>query len=146
MSFLQVQSSPVETVPELRLARVWWAIGWGMVLFIAVSCLEPARYVPQVPLWDKAEHALAFCGMNVWFGGLVRRSRYPLVGVAMLLFGGGIEIAQGLMGLGRDADIRDFVADAVGVTAALILLYFGLGAWTRWAEGLIWRSRDRERS
>jgi hypothetical protein len=47
------------------------------------------------------------------------------------------------MGLGRDADILDFVADAIGITVAMILLYLGLGAWTRWVEGLIWRSRDR---
>src|SRR3569833_3132688 len=143
MSFLEVQNAPVETVPQLRLARLWWAIGWGMVLFIVVSCLEPARYVLEVHLWDKAEHALAFFGMSAWFGGLVRRSRYPLVGLVMLLFGGGIEIAQGLMGLGRDADILDLVADNLGITVALILLYLGLGAWTCRVEGLIWRSRDR---
>lgn len=146
MNFPQVQSAPVGTVSELRLARLWWAIGWGMVLFIALSCLEPARYVLEVHLWDKAEHALAFFGMSVWFGGLVRRSRYPLVGLAMLLFGGGIELAQGLMGLGRDADIRDFVADSVGISVALTLLYLGLGAWARWVEMLILRSRRRERS
>lgn len=128
---------------ELRLASWWWAIGWAMVLFIVVSCLEPARYVPNLHLWDKAEHALAFFGLSAWFGGLTRRSRYPAIAVAMLLLGGGIEIAQGAMGLGRDADIRDFVADGVGVAVAMILIYLGLGAWTHWIEGLIWRSRDR---
>jgi hypothetical protein len=30
----------------------------------------------------------------------------------------------------------------VGITVAMILLYLGLGAWTRWIERLIWRSRD----
>jgi VanZ family protein len=143
MSYLELQSAAVETEPQLRLARLWWVIGWGMVVFIGVSCLEPARYVVDVHVWDKAEHALAFFGMSVWFGGLVRKSRYPAVALAMLLFGGGIEIAQGAMGWGRDPDIRDFVADSVGITVALILLYLGLGAWTRWVEGLIWRSRDR---
>jgi VanZ family protein len=112
-----------------------------MALYIAVSCLEPPRYVPNLHLWDKAEHALAFFGMSVWFGGLVRRSRYPLIAVAMLLFGGGIEIAQGAMRLGRDEDIMDFLADSVGITVAMGLLYLGLGAWTRWIERLIWRPR-----
>ena len=56
--------------------------------------------------------------------------------------GGGIEIAQGAMGLGRDADILDFVADSVGVLIALIALYLGLGAWPRWIERLIWRTRE----
>jgi VanZ family protein len=142
MSASELQVARPETGPELRLARLWWAIGWAMVIYIAVSCLEPARYVPNLHLWDKAEHALAFFGMSVWFGGVVRRSRYPLIAVAMLLFGGGIEIAQGEMRLGRDEDIMDFVADSVGIAVAMALLYLGLGAWTRWVERLIWRSRE----
>lgn len=128
--------------PELRLARVWWTLGWAMVVFITVSCLEPPRYVPNLHLWDKLEHALAFGGMTFWFGGLVRRSRYPVVALLMLLFGGGIEIAQGAMMLGRDEDIMDFVADSVGVSVALAALYLGLGAWARWIERLVWRTRE----
>jgi VanZ family protein len=142
MSASELRIARPETGPELRLARLWWALGWAMVLYIAISCLEPARYVPNLHLWDKAEHALAFFGMSVWFGGLVRRSRYPLIAVAMLLFGGGIEIAQGEMRFGRDEDIMDFVADSVGIAVALTLLYLGLGAWTRWIENLIWRPRE----
>jgi VanZ family protein len=121
--------------------RLWWVVGWAMVLYITVSCLEPARYVPNLHLWDKAEHSLAFFGMTVWFGGLSRRSRYPVVALLMAALGGGIEIAQGTMGLGRDMDVMDFVADSIGITVALILLYLGLGAWPRWIEGIFWRSR-----
>jgi VanZ family protein len=131
-----------EPEPELRLPRLWWSLGWAMVLFILVSCLEPPRYVPDLHLWDKAEHAIAFFGLTFWFGGLVRRSRYPVVAVLMLLLGGGIEIAQGAMGWGRDEDIMDFVADTVGVSVALVALYLGLGGWTRWVEQFIWRSRE----
>src|SRR5581483_3372585 len=109
--------------------------------YITVSCLEPPHYVPNLHLWDKAEHALAFFGMSVWFGGLARRSRYPALAALMLLFGGAIEIAQGVMGLGRDADVKDWVADAVGIAAALSLLYLGLGGWARWIEALLFRSR-----
>ena len=131
-----------EEGPELRLARLWWALGWAMVVFITVSCLEPPRYVPDLHLWDKAEHALAFGGMALWFGGLVRRGRYLVVGFVMLLFGGGIEIAQGVMRLGRDMDIMDFLADGVGVSIALIALYLGLGAWACWVERMIWPPRE----
>jgi VanZ family protein len=111
-------------------------------VFITVSCLEPPRYVPNLHLWDKAEHALAFGGMALWFGGLVRRSRYLVVGLVMLLFGGGIEIAQGVMRWGRDMDIMDFLADGVGISIALIALYLGLGAWACWVERLIWPPRE----
>jgi VanZ family protein len=142
MNVPEMQIARTEAGPELRLARVWWALGWAMVLFITVSCLEPPRYVPNLHLWDKLEHALAFGGMTFWFGGLVRRSRYPVIALLMLLFGGGIEIAQGAMMLGRDEDIMDFVADSVGVSVALIALYLGLGAWTRWIERLVWRTRE----
>ena len=142
MSVSELQLVRTAAGPELRLARLWWALGWAMVLFIAVSCLEPPRYVPNLHLWDKLEHALAFFGMTFWFGGLVRRGRYPVVAVLMLLFGGGIEIAQGAMRLGRDEDIMDFVADSVGISIALVLLYAGLGAWISWIERFIWRTRD----
>jgi VanZ family protein len=142
MSTPELTTARTQAGPELRLALFWWSVGWAMVVFIAVSCLEPPRYVPDLHLWDKAEHALAFFGMTFWFGGLVRRSRYPIIAVLMLLFGGGIEIAQGSMHLGRDEDIADFVADAVGIAIALVVLYLGLGAWTRWIERLIWRTRE----
>ena len=42
-----------ETSPGRRLARLWWTIGWGMVEYITISCLEPPRYVPNLHLWDK---------------------------------------------------------------------------------------------
>jgi VanZ family protein len=129
--------------PGLRLAWLWWVLGWAMVLYVTVSCLEPAHYVPNLHLWDKAEHSLAFFGMTAWFGGVVRSRRYPVLALLMLLLGGGIEIAQGSMGLGRDADIMDWVADAVGIALALGLLYLGLGGWTRWIEGLVYSSRER---
>jgi VanZ family protein len=129
--------------PELKLTRLWWGFGWAIVLFITISCLEPPRYVPNLHMWDKLEHALAFFGMTAWFGGLVRRGRFPLVAFLMLLFGGGIELAQGAMKLGRDEDIMDWFADAVGIGIALVLLYLGLAAWTRWAERLIGRFREQ---
>jgi VanZ family protein len=142
MSASELGIARTETGPDLRLARLWWAMGWAIVVFITISCLEPPRYVPNLHLWDKLEHALAFFGMTIWFAGLVRRSRYPLVAFLLLIFGGGIEILQGAMRLGRDEDIMDFVADAVGVSIALAMVYLGLGAWTRWIERVIWRSRD----
>jgi VanZ family protein len=132
-----------QAAPRLHLALLWWVMGWGMVLFIAVSCLVPPRYVPNLHLWDKAEHALAFFGMTVWFGGLMRRGRYPWLALLMLLFGAGIEFAQGWMKLGREADIKDFLADAVGVAVALLLLWAGLWRWPRWIESLLGYSRER---
>ena len=121
-------------VPKLRFGRVWWTMGWFLVAFITVSCLEPPRYVPNLHLWDKAEHALAFYGMTVWFGGLIRERSYWQLAAWMLLFGAGIEVAQGVMGLGRDMDVMDFAADTIGIAMALVMLYLGLGSWTERIE------------
>jgi VanZ family protein len=142
MNAPELRIARTEAGPELRLARLWWTMGWAIVAFITISCLEPPRYVPNLHLWDKFEHGSAFFGMTAWFGGLVRRSRYPLIAFLMVLFGGAIEIAQGIMRLGRDEDVMDFAADTVGVAVALGVLYLGLGAWTRWVERLVWRSRE----
>jgi VanZ family protein len=128
--------------PPLRFASLWWVIGWGLVLFISYSTLAPARYVPDLHLWDKLEHATAFFGMTVWFAGVVRRSRYPVLAMWMLLFGAAIEILQGVMGLGRDMDFWDWVADAVGVSIALALVYFGLGRWTEYTERILGLARE----
>ena len=72
----------------------------------------------------------------------MNRQRYPAIAFVMLLLGGGIELAQGAMNWGRDEDILDFVADSVGVSVALTLLYLGLGAWAQWVERLLWPARE----
>jgi len=142
MSVPELELARPEAGPRLRLVRLWWGLGWAMVMFILASTLAPAHSVPDLHLWDKAEHALAFFGLTFWFGGLLGRQRYPVMALVMLMLGGGIELAQGAMNWGRDEDILDFVADSVGVAVALILLYAGLGVWIQWIERLIWPSRD----
>lgn len=131
-----------DPAPRPRLSGLWWALGWALVLFITYSTLAPEQYVPNLHLWDKLEHASAFFGMTFWFAGLVRRRRYPVLGLWMLLFGGGIEIAQGVMGLGRDMDIHDWYADAIGIGVALLLAYMGLGEWLLYAERLLGLARE----
>jgi VanZ family protein len=132
----------VNSAPAPQLSGVWWALGWAMVLFITYSTLAPSRYVPDLHINDKIEHATAFFGMTFWFGGLVRRGRFWVLGLIMSAFGGAIEIAQGTMGLGRDMDIHDWIADSCGVLIALGLLLCiprARGSWLQWLETLIRR-------
>jgi hypothetical protein len=57
------------------------------------------------------------------------RRRYSLMVVALLALGALIEVAQGLMGWGRTADVWDFAADVGGVFAAALPVYVGLQSW-----------------
>src|ERR1700761_3015217 len=127
---------------NLRFPRLWWAAGWCLLAFILISTLEPPRYVPDLHVSDKLEHAGAFFLLTCWFCGPIERRSYLLMAAAMLALGGGIEIAQGAMNWGRDEDIRDFAADTVGVVAALAFLYAGFGLWMVWVERLLGLSRE----
>lgn len=121
-------------------ARIWYVIGLLLTAFVILICLLPQRDLPHVSLSDKIEHALAYVALALWFGGLLRLRSYPWLILALLVLGGGIEVAQGLMGLGRTADLRDFYADATGVGIGIALCLIGLRHWAVWLEWL-WRRR-----
>ena len=66
--------------------------------------------------WDKAEHAVAFAVLLI-FGTIAYPTRLWLVIVGLILYGGGIEVAQTTTGW-RYGDFWDWVADIVGVLLA----------------------------
>ena len=115
-------------------ALTWYAIGALLILVVVVSSLVPTRALPHTGMNDKSEHITAYLGLFLWFGGLLEPRRYAWLAFWLLVMGGGIEIAQGLMGLGREADTYDFLADAVGVGAGMILCFAGLRHWVSWIE------------
>jgi VanZ family protein len=117
-------------------ASFWYVIGSLLVLLVTYTSLAPASELPQVALNDKVEHALAYAGMALWFGGLLQRRHYLLLAIALIVFGGAIEIAQGAMQLGRTADVLDWAADSAGVALGLGACLLGLGQWVSWIERL----------
>ncbi len=126
-----------------RLAPLWWGLGWAMVAFILYSTLAPSSLVPDLHLNDKLEHATAFFGLTFWFGGLVARRHFWVLGAVLAAFGAAIEVAQGTMGLGRDMDIHDWIADTCGVLIGLAVLLLCVprsrGSWLRWIESSLGR-------
>jgi VanZ family protein len=130
-------------LPDLRYRRLWLTIGVILVLVITVVCLLPGKALPKVGLSDKSEHLLAFGALAFWFGGIVVRRDLPWVGLAVVGFGGLIELAQGAMGLGREADWLDLAADTLGMVIGLALVLTPLGHWARWFEALVARTRAR---
>jgi VanZ family protein len=124
----------VTTTGSARHARLWYALGVLLILAVVIASLVPPRELPRVHISDKIEHLLAYLSLAIWFAGLVSVRHYLWLALALLALGGGIEIAQGLMGLGREADWRDFFADAKGTGLGLLLGLVGLRHWVRWLE------------
>lgn len=112
-----------------------------MVIIATVASILPAHHLPPPPagLSDKHEHFIAYGAMALWFAGSFPRRRYWLIGLALFLLGVSIEEAQGLMGLGRQADLYDVIANTLGVIIGLLLGLAGLGGWAQRIEA--WRLR-----
>lgn len=127
--------------PELRYRRSWLCGGISMVLVITVVCLLPSTELPSTGLSDKTEHFLAFGALAFWFGSIVVRRDLPWVFLAVVAFGGFIEIAQATMGLGRQGDWFDLAADSIGVALGVLLVLTPLGRWARWVELQVARLR-----
>jgi len=119
---------------KLRWGPFWWACAIALTLYVVVEALLPPKLETNLHLNDKIEHAGAFWAMTFWFGGLVARRRFVWLIVVMLALGAGIEFAQGAMALGRTEDIKDFLADSVGVALAVIPAWFGLDSWLVYLE------------
>jgi VanZ family protein len=118
----------------LRHARAWYVLGALLTLLVVIGSLVPARDLPRLFLSDKLQHLLAYLALALWFGGLMAPRRYLPLALGLLALGAGIEIVQGLMGLGREADWRDFLADALGIGLGLSLCMAGLRHWATWLE------------
>ena len=105
---------PRRLSPPIRLAL--YAAACLVLLYLTQA---PGRDLPEIELWDKAEHA------NAWFvlaaSGLVLFPRRPgRIAVFALAFGGLVELLQAWLPFGRDPDWRDWIADSAGVAAALL--------------------------
>ena len=123
---------------KLRLWWLWWLIGWALLAATVNESLQRHVWeVAEVIGWDKANHCIGYFLLTTWFTGVARRSRYLIVGVLLIAFGGSMEIAQGLMHEGRTADWLDVLANSIGVGAGVTLAMFGLGDWIIWIEKLL---------
>jgi hypothetical protein len=119
---------------QLRYRRAWMAVGIAMLLAITIVCLMPSTALPQTGISDKSEHALAFGAVAFWFGSILMRYDVPWLAVLLVAFGALIEISQAAMGWGRSGDIKDLLADSVGIALGIGIAMTPLGRWARWVE------------
>lgn len=103
----------------------WFKLGfWGLLVGVAVLSLLPGEYLPPqtASIWDKAQHASAFAVLGAW--GLLAYPRRPWrVPIALLAFGGAIELAQASTPW-RFGDWQDLLADAVGLAIGAALAWW----------------------
>jgi VanZ family protein len=119
----------------LRHPRVWLVSGWILVALAIIVSIVPAHELPKLGgVSDKLEHAVAYGALALWFAGIYPKSRYPMIGVGLLVMGIVIEGLQGTMNVGRQADLRDVYANSIGIVAGLLLALVWLGGWAMRVE------------
>jgi VanZ family protein len=119
----------------LRHPRVWLVTGWLLVVLAVIASIMPLQHLPKPPgITDKMEHAAVYALLALWFAGIYPRSRYVLIAIGLFLMGIVIEWAQGAMQLGRQSDLRDVVANSIGIAAGLTLALLWLGGWAQRVE------------
>jgi VanZ family protein len=117
----------------LRYPRVWLALGWLLVLSVAIASLVPASVLRAITVSDKIEHAGSYFLLMIWFAGLYRRSSHPWIALGLLLLGIGLEVLQ-LGTTTRTFDVRDMLADAAGILLGLVLSMWLLEGWCQRLE------------
>ena len=114
-------------------------MGWILVVGAVLASLMPSHSLPPTGANDKLEHAVAYTVLALWFAGVYPRSRYLVIALGLFVMGVGIEWAQGAMNLGRYSDVRDVVANSLGIALGLALAIAGLGGWAERVEAIVGR-------
>jgi VanZ family protein len=115
--------------PDLACPRLWWFIGLGLAAAIATTCLLPASDLPVIGLSDKLKHGMSYALLAFWFASITTRRALSTLAVALLAFGGLIELLQEWMQLGRHAEWADLAANAVGTAGGMALAATPLARW-----------------
>jgi hypothetical protein len=131
-------------IPGRRLRAL---TGWILVAAVVGLSLWPTDAIPAVGFSDKLGHALAYAMLASWWAGLLARSAWPRLALALLGLGGALELAQALVP-GRHPGWDDLLADAAGIGAGWLLAAATGRAWVRtrsppeWVPGSRRRTRD----
>ena len=107
-----------------RWPALWISIWIAMIAAVAVGSLMPAQDLPPLfPQADKLEHLLGYGILPGW-GALLyaRTSSLVRVAIGLVAYGIAIEIAQALFTTGRQAEVLDAVADAIGVALGILVV------------------------
>lgn len=93
------------------------------LIFAVTMALLP--HPPQVPtdrLGDKFNHMIAFATLAFLAARAYPTASLVRIGERLSFLGALIEVLQAIPVLGRDCDIRDWIADTLAVTVVLLIL------------------------
>lgn len=108
----------VRFAPAIQRISMWLA--FLLAVIIAQQSLSVSNAQGGLPYMDKIVHFIAYGALGVFALPALPRLSPVIVVLALGLFGGIIEIAQGVMGLGRTPDLFDAVSNLGGAFMALI--------------------------
>jgi len=122
--------------PAYRYRRIWFLLGWGMIVTVVVLSLIPLD-VDLGQGRDKLAHFAAYGGLSFWFGMLIEgRGRELRVAVAFALLGVAVEFLQRLTDY-RTFEIADMIANATGAALGWGLAQTPLRNVLDWIDRLI---------
>ena len=131
-----------EPLPRFRSA--WLALGWLMAAAIIVGSLAPSLPSAAGAVSDKFLHFTAYAGMAFVFAGALGRQRWLFLGIALFLFGAGIELAQEYLTASRAGEWGDLAANTAGILSGLLAAALVPGNWCRQVEVVVGVAEARE--
>lgn len=96
---------------------------WCAVAFVLLMALLPGSSRMAGAIGPFFTHVFAFAFLAIAFAIAYPRARMPLLGSILALLGGLIEFAQMIPALGRQASLKDWLADIIGLSVALLALH-----------------------
>ena len=119
-------------------ATLFWLIAcsaWTLLILVFSLVPHPPELALPFLSWDKFQHASAYALLTLFIGRSWTCFRpwnariWWWAAASALVFGIAIELLQGLMGIGRSADPRDVLANAIGILSACLLVYIRRRLW-----------------
>lgn len=124
--------------PLLRVALRLALAAYTLVLVIGTHIPQPPDELMQIPGADKSLHFLAYsalallAALNWFWGSSTNWTRAVWLLAALATFAALDEITQ--IPVGRQADLRDWLADMSGVLAGVAAVVIGSQLWRRWTN------------
>lgn len=109
-----------------------WVFGWALCIVLS---LVPAIGLPGPANADKIGHFLAYFTLTAWAVCIFRRRRaHLLAALSLVALGVAMEFAQAQLTKVRLGDVRDALANTLGVAAGLSLTFTPLARALEWLD------------